>query len=124
MKHYFFILLLLFLSSCKFSSDNFSEIGNDCFVLSAPKYLQQLSDPQEGAIIHLSEDTADFLKGLSLIVYSDNVIDESDTNTLYSYYNFVVNNLLDENLEDENLEAPKDTVINGLKVFCLLLVVL
>jgi len=114
MKNYFFILLIYFLSSCN-SSNNFSEIGNDCFVLSVPKNLQQPSDPQEGAIIHLSEDTSDFLKGLSVVVYSDNIIDESDTNTLYSYYSFVANNLLDERLESGNLETPKDTIVNGLK---------
>ena len=114
MKNYFFILLIIFLASCK-PSDNFYEIGNDCFLLSVPKYLQQPSDPQEGAIIHLSQDTSDFLKGLSLVVYSDNIINESDTNTLYSYYNFAVNNLLDENLEVGNLDIPKDTIVNGLK---------
>jgi hypothetical protein len=114
MRILFYILFICILSSCNLSN-NFSEIGNDCFVLSVPKYLQQPSDPQEGAIIHLSEDTSDFLHGLSVVVYSDNIIDESDTNTLYSYYNFVANNLLDETLESGNLETPKDTVINGLK---------
>lgn len=114
MYKYFFILLIFFFSSCNISND-FSEIGNDCFVLSVPKYLQQPSDPQEGAIIHLSEDTSDFLNGLSVVVYSDNIIDESDTNTLYSYYNFVANNLLDETLESGSLETPRDTVINNLK---------
>jgi hypothetical protein len=54
------------------------------------------------------------LTGLSVVVYSDNIYDGSDSSTLYSYYNFVANNLLDETLDSGTLESPKDTIVNGL----------
>jgi hypothetical protein len=108
------MLLMLFLYSCNISRDGFSEIGNNHFTLLVPDNFIQPSDPQEDAIIHLCEDSADFLNGLSVVVYKDSINKEDKESTLYSYYNYVANNILDETLESGNLETPKDTVVNGL----------
>ena len=108
------LLLLLVFSSCNFKKDSLSEIGNNDFVLLVPDNFIQPSDPQEDAILHLCEDSTDFLKGLSVVVYKDSINGNDNESTLYSYYNCVANNILDETLESGNLETPKDTVVNGL----------
>ncbi len=111
---YYNLLFIFIISSCIKNSDQLSEIGNDDFSIMVPGNFIQPSEPQEGSVLHLSEDTADFLNGLSVVVYKDSKIDEGDTTDLYSYYNFVANNILDETLESGNLETPKDTVVNGI----------
>ena len=116
MKKVFLISLFSFIIifSCVKNSDDMSEIGNDDFSLLVPLHFIQPTELQEGSVIHLCEDTADFMNGLSVVVYNDSRLEE-ETSDLYSYYNFVANNILDETLESGNLESPKDTVINGLK---------
>jgi hypothetical protein len=109
------LLIVFFCTSCVKNSTKLSEIGNDDFTILLPANFIQPSDPQEGSVLHLCEDTSDFLNGLSVVVYKDSRVDDGDTTDIYSYYNFVANNILDETLESGNLETPKDTVINGLK---------
>lgn len=117
MKHsvlYATLLILLIYASCNLSRDGFSEIGNNNFTLLVPDNFIQPSDSQEDAMLHLCEDSAEFLNGLSVVVYKDSINGEDKESTLYSYYNYVANNILDETLESGNLETPKDTIINGL----------
>ena len=117
MKKYllFALLFLMVISSCVKNPGQLSEIGNNDFSIMLPADFIQPSDPQEGSILHLCEDTSDFLSGLSVVVYKDNRVEDGDTTDIYSYYNFVANNILDETLDSGNLETPKDTTINGLK---------
>lgn len=118
-KYYFYILLFpSVIVSCLNNSDNFSEIGNENFSMMVPLNLIQPSDPQEGAVLHLCEDTSDSFKGLSVVVYKDSKIDQFDTTDIYSYYNFVSGDILDDTPETMNSGTPKDTIVNGLR--CLL----
>ena len=105
----------LIISSCTVNTDNFLETGNNEFSISVPKNLVQPIEIQEGSILNLIEDTSDYLNGLSVVVYDDSIYENFETTTLYDYYNFVANNILDVTLEGGNLQTPKDTIINGYK---------
>ena len=108
-----FIVIATLIISCVRNSDTLTEIGNDNFSILVPGNFNQPTNIQQGSVLHLCEDTSDFLKGLSVVVYKDSKLEEGDTTDIYSYYNFVANNILDETLESGNLETPTDTVVNG-----------
>ena len=110
---YSIFFLILFIFSCTNNKDSFLETGNNEFSISVPEDLIQPLEIQEGSIINLIEDTSDYLNGLSIVVYDDSINESSETTSIYDYYNFVANNILDETLEGGNLETPKDTIVNG-----------
>ena len=109
------VVSFLFLMSCSVNSDSFLETGNNEFSISVPANLIQPLETQEGSVLNLIEDTSDYLNGLSVVVYEDSIYENFELISIYDYYNFVANNILDETLEAGNLETPKDTVINGYK---------
>ena len=109
------IISSLFLYSCSVNTDSFLETGNNEFSILVPGNLIQPNEIQEGSILNLIEDTSDYLNGLSVVVYEDSIYENFETISIYDYYNFVANNLLDETLESGNLETPRDTVVNGYK---------
>lgn len=109
------IFSLLFVCSCTVDHDNFLETGNNEFSISVPDNLIQPTEIQEGSVLNLIEDTSDYLNGLSVVVYDDSIYENFEKTSIYDYYNFVANNILDETLEGGNLETPKDTIVNGYK---------
>ena len=102
-------VMIFFLASCNKNPEQLSEIGNDDFTIMAPLNFIQPAEIQEGSVLYLCEDTTNTLNGLSLVIYKDSRLEEGDTTDLYSYYNFVSNNILDETLESGNIETPLDT---------------
>jgi hypothetical protein len=109
------IVSILFICSCSVNQDDFLETGNNDFSISIPSNLIQPIETQEGSVLNLIEDTSDYLNGLSVVVYDDSIYENFELTSIYDYYNFVANNILDETLEGGNLETPKDTIINGYK---------
>ena len=117
MKIVFLIFLIsdLMFFSCSTPSDKFIEIRKKNFTISVPENLIQPSDAEEGSILNLTEDTSDFLNGLSVVVYDDSIIKDLDTISLYDYYYYVSDNILDETTGEGNLQTPEDTTVNGYK---------
>jgi hypothetical protein len=109
------IFSIFFIYSCSVKTDNFLETGNTEFSILIPENLIQPNEIQEGSILNLIEDTSDYLNGLSVVVYEDSIKENLETISIYDYYNFVANNLLDETLEAGNLVTPIDTIVNGYK---------
>lgn len=117
MKRTFFTIIIsaFIICSCSKNTDNFLETGNNEFSILVPSNLIQPNEIQEGSVLNLIEDTSDYLNGLSVVVYDDSIVENFETTSIYDYYNFVANNILDETLEGGNLNTPKDSLVNGYK---------
>lgn len=114
MKITFLVLLFSFLIiSCSNNKNKFFKTGNNNFTIEVPSNLIQPSEIQDGSLVNLVEDTTDILNGLSIVVYSDSVIEEGDSTSISDYANYIAENILDETLNSNYTFEPKDTIINN-----------
>ncbi len=109
----FIIIALIY--SCSTNKNKYFKTGNNDFSILVPTNLIQPSETEDGSLINLVEDTSDILNGLSIVIYSDSIVENGVPISITDYSNYIAENLLDETSNSDSIFQPKDTVINGLK---------